>query len=316
MQNDYPAWTEFDILSFNGHYSVGGNPIALLGEPALQHQGLQTAGGQGATINVPIRLDAPQVWTTSGNGPLTVGAVDLNGNTLTVSSTTLGTSSTTINGPITGTGNVLLFGGGLYLRGGGTMNGAITVDIADLTVDGSSLPVPITLDGGQVVLSGNTTVGSFTATNRAGVLKTSGGGGNLITNTGNLSMTANTSVVVDLLNESPGQSTQINVTGSVSLGGSHLSVSTGGTIFPVGTSFTIINNDGAEPVGGTFAGLPEGAIVIANGNTTQQFQITYAGGSGNDVVLTAVPPVPVLNQWMLTTLAVVLAGLALLRLRH
>lgn len=316
MQNDFPAWTQFDILAFSGDYSVGGNAIALLGEPALQHQGLQTSGGHGATINVPIRLDAPQVWTTGGSAPLIVGPVDLNGNTLTVTSTSLGTSNTTINGAITGTGNVLLYGGGLYIRGGGTMNGTITVDIADLTVDGSSLPVPITLDGGQVVLSGNATVGSFTATDRAGTLKTSGGGGNLIANTGNVSMKANTRFVVDLLNESPGQSTQIYVTGSVSLGGSHLVVSTGGTTFPVGTSFVIINNDGAEPVSGTFDGLPEGAIVAANGNTQQQFRITYAGGSGNDVVLTAVPPVPVLNRSMLAALAVVLAVLALLRLRH
>src|SRR2546423_15237922 len=44
MQNDYPAWTEFDILSFNGHYSVGGNPIAPLGEPPLPHQSPPTPG--------------------------------------------------------------------------------------------------------------------------------------------------------------------------------------------------------------------------------------------------------------------------------
>ena len=34
---------------------------------------------------------------------------------------------------------------------------------------------------------------------------------------------------------------------------------------------------------GTFAGLPEGAILMVNGMT---FQISYVGGTGTDVVLT------------------------------
>jgi hypothetical protein len=44
----------------------------------------------------------------------------------------------------------------------------------------------------------------------------------------------------------------------------------------------IIDNRTATPVVGTFAGLPEGAIVTSNGKS---FAITYHGGDGNDVVL-------------------------------
>jgi hypothetical protein len=53
----------------------------------------------------------------------------------------------------------------------------------------------------------------------------------------------------------------------------------------VGTSFTLINNDGTDAVVGTFKGLPEGATLTSGGMT---FQISYVGGTGNDVVLTRI----------------------------
>ena len=52
-----------------------------------------------------------------------------------------------------------------------------------------------------------------------------------------------------------------------------------------GETFTIITNDGRDAIGGTFSGLPEGASLAINGLT---FQISYVGGTGNDVVLTVV----------------------------
>ena len=51
-----------------------------------------------------------------------------------------------------------------------------------------------------------------------------------------------------------------------------------------GDKFTIIDNRGNQPVSGTFTGLPEGQQFTVNGIT---FNITYVGGDGNDVVLTA-----------------------------
>jgi len=56
----------------------------------------------------------------------------------------------------------------------------------------------------------------------------------------------------------------------------------------IGQSFTIINNSGNNAIIGTFNGLPEGAT-FTSGNST--FKITYTGGNGNDVVVTAVVPV-------------------------
>jgi hypothetical protein len=48
-------------------------------------------------------------------------------------------------------------------------------------------------------------------------------------------------------------------------------------------SWIIIDNDGTDPVTGTFAGLPEGASVVGEG---WLFRISYTGGTGNDVTLT------------------------------
>ncbi len=51
-----------------------------------------------------------------------------------------------------------------------------------------------------------------------------------------------------------------------------------------GDKFTIIDNLSTEAVSGTFDGLAEGAQLTVNGVT---FSISYVGGTGNDVVLTA-----------------------------
>src|SRR5207249_2319914 len=78
---------------------------------------------------------------------------------------------------------------------------------------------------------------------------------------------------------------QLNVTGAVNLASCALNISLG--YAPAsGDKFTIINNDGADAITGTFAGLPEGATTNIG---SVAIIITYAGGSGNDVVLTALP---------------------------
>lgn len=64
-----------------------------------------------------------------------------------------------------------------------------------------------------------------------------------------------------------------------------------GCVIKKGDTFTIIDNKGTSPVtgttagtGGTFKDLPEGAEITVSGVT---FKISYVGGDGNDVVLTA-----------------------------
>ena len=56
---------------------------------------------------------------------------------------------------------------------------------------------------------------------------------------------------------------------------------------PPGTVFTLIAKDGAAPVTGTFSGLAEGgSISLQTASCFGTFEISYAGGDGNDVTLT------------------------------
>ncbi|RMH10848.1 MAG: hypothetical protein D6698_17240, partial [Gammaproteobacteria bacterium] len=73
------------------------------------------------------------------------------------------------------------------------------------------------------------------------------------------------------------------VVGNVIIGGSFLEISSTGT--PAG-DLTIIDNDGTDPVSGTFDGLPEGSQVVISGTI---YFISYVGGTGNDVVLSPCP---------------------------
>ena len=103
--------------------------------------------------------------------------------------------------------------------------------------------------------------------------------------TGNLSLAAGATHLVDIVGTTAGAGhDQVQVSGTVNLAGATLSLSVG-AVAP-GTAFTIIANDGTDAVIGSFAGLAEGAIVDAG---TARFSISYQGGSGNDVVLSALP---------------------------
>jgi len=87
----------------------------------------------------------------------------------------------------------------------------------------------------------------------------------------------------------------LHVNGTVSLGSAALLVSDydfGKYLYPKtallpaarnAAPITIIDNDGADAVGGTFAGLPEGAI------SEKTWRVSYQGGDGNDVTVTSVP---------------------------
>jgi autotransporter-associated beta strand protein len=110
---------------------------------------------------------------------------------------------------------------------------------------------------------------------------------------------------------------QIQVTGAVSLGGTTLNTTAAG-VLPLGLTFVIILNDGADPVVGTYAGKPEGATYFQANNW---FTITYVGGDGNDVVLTTVaapapsPSVPVPGPGPLALALAVVAIIVLARRR-
>lgn len=105
-----------------------------------------------------------------------------------------------------------------------------------------------------------------------------------ILNSANLSANGG-SIDAEIGGTTAGNFDQLNVTGTVNLGSSTaLNVSHWNGYRPaVGDSFTIINNDGADAVTGTFQGLAEGATITVDNVV---YKISYVGGTGNDVVLT------------------------------
>lgn len=113
-----------------------------------------------------------------------------------------------------------------------------------------------------------------------------------ILTTGNLALNGSAALDVQIGSATPGSGhDQLNVHGTVTLGGATLFAAiTSGYVAAAGEKIVLINNDGTDGVVGTFNARAEGeTITIAS----QDFIISYAGGDGNDVVLTAEgPPVP------------------------
>ena len=153
--------------------------------------------------------------------------------------------------------------------------GATKINAGTLQVNGKNTNSPVTINGGT--LSGTGTVNTVALT--SGTLAPGAATG--ILNTGNLAFTGGTfyAGLASTVNYS-----QANVAGTVTLG-SNTSLTLSPTFTPSsGNTFTIINNDGTDAISGTFKGLAEGAKVNVNGI---DYTISYKGGTGNDVVLTA-----------------------------
>ncbi|MDR3456676.1 MAG: hypothetical protein P4N60_04475 [Verrucomicrobiae bacterium] len=79
---------------------------------------------------------------------------------------------------------------------------------------------------------------------------------------------------------------KLNVIGKVNLNGAKL-ILKGAYAGAYGDTFTLVDNDGTDPVIGTFSNLQENAYLFLSG---QPAQIHYAGGTGNDVVLVRTLP--------------------------
>jgi hypothetical protein len=153
-----------------------------------------------------------------------------------------------------------------------------------LIIAGSIAHSATTVDAGAT-LAGHGTVGDVTVL-AGGILSPGGASANRL-HSGNIVLDLNSHFAVQLGGPHPGLNgyDQLDVTGTVNLGSAKLNLSLIGAFHPnSGEKFEIINNDGSDAVTGTFAGLAEGGHLVAGGEV---FRISYHGGDGNDVVLTA-----------------------------
>lgn len=197
-----------------------------------------------------------------------------------------GPGNTTLLGNNTFTGDTIVNAGTLQIgngTSGNITNSAVTVNGG--TLAGGNGAVTTVGNTGPITLNGGTLApGDSTVTHITGIL----------TAHGNFNMGAVTSLNMTLKGMALGTGyDQLKVLGTVTLNAG-ASLSLNGTLgsVPTGTLFFLVDNDGTDPVIGTFAGAPQGAALPATLNG-QRFEISYTGdvtnntfaGTGNDIVL-------------------------------
>ena len=197
----------------------------------------------------------------------------------------------TYAGAMSGTGTLTKSGTGtVTLSGVNSYNGTTTVSAGTLLVTGSlngvgaiSIASGATL-GGTGSLAGAVTVGS------GGKIASGIDVGTLALGNG-LTIASGGTLSAEIAGSTPGTGyDQIMVTGTVNVSGATLSATLGNFAPVAGNNFILISNDGHDAVVGTFSGLAEGSTVTLGG---RNFQISYVGGDGNDISLTAANSAPV-----------------------
>ncbi|HSY18729.1 MAG TPA: hypothetical protein VK815_10360, partial [Candidatus Acidoferrales bacterium] len=276
--NTYAGQTTVDVLSTlslskaASVHSIPGNNLSVAGTVQLLSDD-QVADGTEVNIQntgqVLLNTHACYMDGLSGSGKLDLGtafaAVGWAG----------GTSA--FNGIISGPGT-LFTGGFITLNGNNTYTGPTYIDYNELVINGSQPQSQVVVNP-TCTLAGTGTVNIVQAN---GILSP----GNLtgILNSSNVTFSATGTFKVELNGTNTGAGySQLNVTGTVALASASLQV-LAGTVGATNNHYTIINNDVADAVSGTFAGLAEGATLVANDGA--HYTISYHGGSGNDVVLT------------------------------
>jgi murein DD-endopeptidase MepM/ murein hydrolase activator NlpD len=211
-------------------------------------------------------------------------ATDMSSSTLELSNSEVGAITTktlqigdATSGAITISSDITpAAGANVNLTSGGAINftaGAINTGGGNLTLSpGSTATIGVTKSGTDVNLGTTGTIGTLSFASGA-----------------DLAIAINGSTVDT-------QYQQLNVLGQINLTGVDLVLS-GNSAPVVGTAYTIVNNDGADPIMGTFNGLAEGQVItVSQDPFSGTLQITYHGGDGNDIVLTPISLQPTLDK--------------------
>ncbi|MBR1251022.1 cadherin-like domain-containing protein [Bradyrhizobium sp. AUGA SZCCT0169] len=199
------------------------------------------------------------------------------------------------------TGIVVDGTGTLVLLTTNTYSGATTVLQGTLDVEGSIARSAVTVHSGATLTGGGTTGAVTVRSGGVFDLTFDAVAGNM--HTGSLSFSSGAGFAVQLGGAQAGVFDQVVVNGTVALGGATLNLLLfSGFVPAVGNSFRIIDNNGtADAVTGTFAGHAEGSTFFSG---AVRYAISYHGGDGNDVVLTAIaandPPVAVADAGTVT----------------
>ena len=248
----------------------------------------QIADDVPVTVNASGLLDlnnqSDMIGSLAGSGlvDLKLGALTNGGNN----------ADTIFSGTIAGTSFAAQFfkegSGALTLTGTNTLSGSMMINNGHLYANGQQTSSIFVNPNGR--LHGRGTVGFITdqgGSTMPGNNWTAPTHGALFSQS--VTLDTNTHFNVDLGGIMAGVNyDQLRVTGTVKLGGATL-VATLGFSSAISNKFIIIDNDGNDPVNEPFKDLQEGATLMIGG---AQFQITYQGGDGNDVVLSQITALP------------------------
>jgi hypothetical protein len=288
MQNTDAAMNSLAInaggYGFTDSGAIGGGLKVAGGGITATYSGSATV-----TFNTPMRLDASQSWNMNGSrGTLLWNEpVNLNGKTLTIT----GTGIHEFHGGLSGAGNLVKTGTGrAVIDSAITGGGGCTVQEGTMEFNHATMSKTVSLTAPGIVAGS----GSVTS------LLTSGGtvrpGGNLtgvLSVLGTVMLNASAELDIELNGNTAGSGhDQLAAGSAVNLNSAvlHLTIESG-YVPLIGKPVVIVNNQGANPVSGTFAGLPEGATIVKDAIS---FRISYTGGTdgGNDVTLTPVSVAP------------------------
>lgn len=240
--------------------------------------------GQALNLNT-VSLNESLIFDmTQANGlTLTGGTITLAGGTTQVFNVGSGYSAT-ISSLIAGSGALTKTGAGeLTLSSSNTNAGTTTVSAGTLVVDGSTSSATTVASG--ATLAGRGTLGGSVTVQNGGTLSPGGAGVGTLTVNGNLTLNSGSTLALNINGVTAGTGyDRVVVNGTVDISAATLAVSHG--YAPAsGDSYTLIVNDAADAVTGTFSGISEGGKFNAAGNSTE-LTTSYIGGTGNDLTLT------------------------------
>ena len=275
-------------LTANGGTTGGAGGVILFKDDALGGTARVQVYGNGELDISGHNLPGVRIGLLRGSGLVLLGA-----NSLTVGSrlSTVfsgviqdGGASGGIGGTLVKTGR-----GNLTLSGANTYTGGTTVSAGKLIVTNSTGSAtgagPVQVDAGQLggggIIAGATTIGT------GATLMPEIGSSQQVTLTFQSTLTFNAGAIYSyFVNSGNGLADKV-VANGVALGtGAQFTLRDRNiTNLPPGTVFTALSNTSVNPIAGTFANLPDGAVLTVGANI---FQASYEGGDGNDLTLTVV----------------------------
>ena len=215
------------------------------------------------------------IGSLNGSGSVNLGANYVN---------SFGSGSHTYSGVISGSGEFDVAANNITytLNGNNTYTGLTRLydGYTSIVKINDSQPQSPVYVGNLATLGGSGTVGTITAN---GIISPGNSPG--ILTSSNVTFSASGIFSVELTGPTPGSGyDQLNVRGTNNLASAMLNLNLAFTTpVAIGQQFTIINNDGTDPITGIFAGYPQGSTWLQNG---YKVLISYVGGTGNDVMLT------------------------------